>query len=219
MSGIFLVFRLPKCYLEEVSSTTNNSLLSVIAWHQVVKNQFFEYLAYDSKKGYDIYDFIFGLVAVTVRNTSFSLSVNCHEADKRSLLMPIPTLVIGSLTAWLKIFVCFRGSVKRGLSGSENKHFSAKWSLYGFFAKKYCHFYSSYGSLAMISLQHFLHTSFSKLYILDVRSFFFFFSPFTSSCKKRLLTSKRENYNLWKAFTGCILLPFWKGGQSEKPPH
>ena len=104
-------------------------------WHQVVKNQFFEYLAYDSKKGYDIYDFIFGLVAVTMRNTSFSLSVNCHEADKRLLLMPIPTLVIGSLTAWLKTFACFRGSAKRGLSGSENKHFNAKCSLYGFFAK------------------------------------------------------------------------------------
>ena len=50
--------------------------------------------------------------------------------------MAIPTLVIRPLTEWT-IFVCFHGSEKSVLSGSEKSHFNAKQSLYVFFAKQY----------------------------------------------------------------------------------
>ena len=43
--------------------------------------------------------------------------------------MAIPTFAIGSLTAWLAIFVCFRGSEKGGLSGSDKNHFNTNWPL------------------------------------------------------------------------------------------
>ena len=54
---------------------------------------------------------------------NISLSVLTYEGGKRFLylLMAIPTFVIGSLPTSLTIFVCFFGSEKSGLSGSEKK--------------------------------------------------------------------------------------------------
>ena len=52
--------------------------------------------------------------------------------------MAIPTFDIGSLTALLAIFVCFHGSEKGGLSGSDKNHFNSTGHYIMFsFAKQY----------------------------------------------------------------------------------
>ena len=53
--------------------------------------------------------------------------------------MAIPTFDIGSLTALLAIFVCFHGSEKGGLSGSDKNRLNTNWSHYIMFsfAKQY----------------------------------------------------------------------------------
>ena len=67
---MFPVFLLLKIHLEDESSTTKICFIRPSRDIRLSRT-IFEYLTYDSKKVYDIHNFIFGLLAVTGRKTSF----------------------------------------------------------------------------------------------------------------------------------------------------
>ena len=85
---------------------------------------------------------VWEIKTVLVWKINISLSVTCYEGDKRCvyLFIAIPTFVIRSLTASLTIFVCFHGSEKSGLSGSEKSHVTTKWPVCNVLANS-SHFY------------------------------------------------------------------------------
>lgn len=90
-------------------------------------------------------------------------------------------------------------------------------------------FYNNTFALLLINVQqHFLHTTFSKLYIHAVTSHWLHFcgtfstlQPTTRSHKENSCSAVSENDNLCKvwAFLPYLLLPFWKGDKAKKLQH